>query len=244
MDNFYAGISAGILSTIICNPFDIIRINIQSNYKLNTLTFIKTKYTKYGLRYFYKGLGIGLLTIPSFWGIYFPLYEYNKNKISSPIAGYISGCISSTLTCPLWVIRQKIQTDNKFSIIKYYKNNNINIFYTGLFPTYLINLSFCIQMPIYEYLKNKYKNTTINIFLMTSFSKTIGSLCMYPFDTLRVLSRKNPNESFKNIIFNLNKNPILYYRGLPNYIIRSIPYHTATFCTFEYYKKYSRKRKI
>ena len=239
MNDFYAGISAGIASTLICNPFDIVRTNIQVNKNLSVISFIKTKYLQNGIRYFYNGIGIGLLTIPSFWSIYFPLYSKIKNyKLNTSIAAYISCNIAATITCPLWVIRQKIQLDNKFSLVNYYKTNPIGAFYTGLGTTYVINLGFGIQIPVYEYLKKQYSNTTVNIFLMTSISKIISSIVMYPLDTVRVLSRENPKASFKIIFINLNKDPKLYYRGLLNYIIRSIPYHTSTFCVFEYFKNH------
>ena len=40
----------------------------------------------------------------------------------------------------------------------------------------------------------------------------------------------------KEYINKLNKNPFMYYSGVSIYLFRSIPYHTSTFCTFEYIK--------
>lgn len=240
MSDFYAGLMSGLVSTFVCNPFDVIRINKQIGNKIN-----------YNLSFLYRGIGSGLITIPSYWSIYFYSYKQLKDKNKTQLSfinGYIASNISSTITCPLWFIRQKTQTFNiikteKFDFVKFYKKNGIKSFYNALGSTYIINASFLIQMPLYEKLKlNNKLNQTINndtfkIFLITSFSKTIASCVFYPIDTIRAIQRESVNDNYFKIIKNLNKNPINYYSGIIIYLIRSIPYHTTTFCTFEYFKK-------
>ena len=241
MSDFYAGLMSGLLSTCVCNPFDVIRINKQLSNKIN-----------YKLSFLYRGIFSGLITIPTYWSIYFYCYqklkEKNKNYYTSFINGYIASNISSTITTPLWFIRQKTQTmsleknDIIFNFVNYYRKYGIISFYNGLNTTYIINASFLIQIPIYEKLKENEKlnkiiqNDTLKIFLITSFAKTVSSCVFYPVDTLRAIKRES-KDSYYDIIKKLNKNPIKYYSGLKIYLIRSIPYHTTTFCTFEYFKK-------
>jgi hypothetical protein len=232
MNDFYAGLLSGLFSNIICNPFDVIRTNKQLNNKIY-----------YNISFLTRGLKSGIITIPTFWSIYFETYknlkEYNKTNYKF-LNGYLSSNIASTITCPLWFIRQKNQISDKFNVIDFYIKNGIKPFYNALFNTYLINSSFIIQIPVYEKLKidktisKKIKNDTIRIFLITSFSKIIASCVFYPFDTIRTLKRNNFNDSYLNIIKKLNKNPIKYYNGLYIYLIRSIPYHTSVFCSYEY----------
>lgn len=212
MSEIFPALCAGIVSTIVCNPLDVIRINYQIKNKIN--------YNIYSL---YKGLNYGIIAIPFFWSIYFPTYKTLKDSnLSTSISSYTASCISSTLTTPFWVLKQRVQTNKKI--------NDINLYnlYKGLIPTYIINLSFTVQMPIYEYLKNKTDTSTLNTFLNTSISKTISSLIFYPFDTIRVKIRNGEIINFINI-----KN---YYRGINLYLLRSIPYHTSLFCTYEYIK--------
>lgn len=230
-------IIAGSLATIVCNPFDIIRVNIQTK-NLYTQDAIKYIYNTRGIMGFYKGLLTGLLTIPAFWSIYFPFYENMKNSYSTPVSAYFSCCIASTITSPLWYVRQKHQTFTNFNTLNEIKTLKLQQFYSGLFSTYLINSNFMIQIPIFEQIKSSksFVSNPINIFLATTFSKICASIVTFPLENCRVLSRQYPMMSGKDIIIRLyNFNG--YYKGLSNYLLRSIPYHGVIFCTYEYLRQ-------
>ena len=232
-NDFYNGLYSGLLSTIICNPFDVIRTNKQLSNKIN-----------YDFKFLYRGIKISLITIPSFWSTYFSTYQILKNynnKYFSFLNGYISSNIASTLTCPLWFIRQKTQVMSNFNIFNFYKNNGIKVFYNSLLTTYLINSSFIVQIPLYEFLKKKELNNLLNdnlkIFSITAFSKTVASIIFYPLDTIRTQRRNFNNLNLIDIIHKLNSKPLNYYNGLSIYLLRSIPYHCITFCSFEFLNK-------
>lgn len=212
MEEVLPALGAGIVSTIICNPLDTIRVNYQLG---NTLNVLNTKYL-------YRGIQYGIIGIPTFWSIYFPMYKKLKNEINTPTAAYISCCTASTFTTPFWVLRQAAQCNKKINI-------NISNLYSGIFPTYLINLSFTVQMPIYEYMKSKVENNTFNVFVCTAVSKTVASCIFYPLDTIRARLRDG-----KSFVLSHASN---YYRGIFIYILRSLPYHVSVFCTYEYIKK-------
>tara|TARA_E500000178_G_scaffold355275_1_gene427306 strand:+ start:1462 stop:2184 length:723 start_codon:yes stop_codon:yes gene_type:complete len=233
--NFYNGLFSGIVSTIVCNPFDVIRTNKQLSNKI-----------KYDFKFLYRGIKTSLITIPSFWSIYFGTYNILKitnTETFSIFNGYIASSLASTITCPLWFIRQKTHVIPNFNIFEFYKNNGIKVFYNSLFTTYLINLSFTVQMPIYEYLKKKeeldkyFYNNNLKIFFITAFSKTVASIIFYPVDTIRTYRRNYNNSNIINIIKILNQKPLVYYNGLSVYLLRSIPYHSITFCSYEFLNK-------
>lgn len=225
---------AGSLATIICNPLDIIRINIQAK-NLSSIDAIRYIYKKNGIGAFYKGLGVGLVTIPSFWAIYFPCYENMKKTYNTSMSAYLSCCFASTVTCPLWYVKQKYQTFSKFDTIKEIKNLKLKQFYSGLTSTYLINSNFIIQIPIYEQIKlhPSFINNSFNIFLATSFSKICASIVTFPLENCRVISRQHSNLTIKETMIKLHYSN-RYYNGLTNYLVRSIPYYTIIFCTYEY----------
>jgi hypothetical protein len=238
--DFYCGLISGLVSNTICNPFDVIRTNKQLNNKIS-----------YNFTFLSRGILSGFITIPTFWSIYFESYnnlkQINQSKFNF-LNGYIASNIASTITCPLWFIRQKNHVNQNFNVFSFYKSNGILPFYNALFSTYIINASFIIQMPLYENLKkneiikNKISNDSLRIFLITSISKTVATCFFYPFDTIRTIKRNNHSECIIKIINKLNINPIKYYSGLNIYLMRSIPYHTITFCTFEYFKNSFKKK--
>jgi len=217
MDTLIPAISAGIVSSIVCNPLDVLRINKQINKKiiLNVNTC-------------FKGLSYGIYAITPYWALYFSIYEKLKkdDNLNIPLSAYISTCIASTITTPFWVIKQKAQTDKMHDIYKM----TYGQFYSGLIPTYILALTFTVQIPLYEYLKSKTNNSTFNTFINTSVSKTVASSIFYPLDTVRVVLRNGGNFSGMKIHH--------YYRGLGIYLMRSIPYHTSVFCTFEFVKNF------
>jgi len=212
MEEVIPALGAGIISTIICNPLDTLRINYQLKNNI-----------QFKLKYLYRGISYGIIAVPSFWTIYFPFYKKLKDTdLPKPIASYVSCCTASTFTTPFWVLRQRLQTG------KTLENMNFYNYYRGLFPTYIINLTFTIQVPLYEYLKDRSNNSTFNTFLNTAISKTIASCVFYPIDTIRAKLRNS--DPIRNIKI------IDYYRGINIYLLRSIPYHATVFCSFEFIK--------
>tara|TARA_B110001450_G_scaffold42652_1_gene38949 strand:+ start:55245 stop:55889 length:645 start_codon:yes stop_codon:yes gene_type:complete len=212
MEEILPGLGAGIVSTVICSPLDTIRINYQLGNKI-----------KWSTSYLYRGIQYGIIGIPIFWSIYFPMYKRFKNEINTPLAAYTSCCIASTFTTPFWVLRQAKQTNKKIEM-------NISNLYRGILPTYLVNLSFTVQIPLYEYMKSNVENNTFNVFVCTAVSKTIATCIFYPFDTVRARLRDG------NI--SIYSNASKYYRGISIYILRSLPYHVSVFCTYEYMKRF------
>lgn len=212
MEEVLPALTAGVVSTILCNPLDTLRVNYQLGNKL-----------KYNIKYMYRGIQYGILAIPTFWVIYFPVYKKLKDEeINKSLSAYVACCISSTFTTPFWSLRQAAQTNKKI-------NTSISNLYAGLLPTYLINLSFTIQIPVYEYLKSNCENNTFNTFICTAISKTLAACVFYPLDTIRARIRDGQ-------ISVLSRN-INYYKGISFYLVKSLPYHVSVFCTYEFVKK-------
>lgn len=230
-----AGTISGIAATIVCSPLDNLRINLQTQNSTYLDTF-KYIYKKKGILGFYNGVSWGIITIPTFWGIFFPTYEKLKstNMLYSGVSAYIACNLASTITSPLWYIRQKYCTFKTFNIINEIKNYRVLQFYSGLTSTYLINTNFIVQLPLYEFLsKQKDNKSTFDNFCITAISKTIASTFTFPIENIRAISRDNHTLSYKDIIHKII-NKKLYFKGYTNYLIRSIPYHGTIFCTYEY----------
>jgi solute carrier family 25 folate transporter 32 len=76
---------------------------------------------KEGPRGLFRGLGATMVTVPLFWGVYFPLYEETKHYVSKSYphahpslvhcgSAVFTGAVADVLCNPLFVIRTRLQT--------------------------------------------------------------------------------------------------------------------------------------
>ncbi len=90
-----AGLGSGTLSSIACAPLDLIRTRMQvvgdfksssssSKSKMintNIVQGLKDIIATDGIRGCFRGLCPTLMTVPTFWGLYFPSYEFLKKDL-------------------------------------------------------------------------------------------------------------------------------------------------------------------
>ncbi len=105
------GLVAGTCQVMITSPYEMIKINLQMNNKINysELANIKKLYT---------GVTACLLRDVPFSGIYFPLYWYLKESMElNPFyAGTLAGAPAAFLCTPADVVKTRMQTQRKTSI--------------------------------------------------------------------------------------------------------------------------------
>jgi solute carrier family 25 folate transporter 32 len=154
------------------------------------LNAVKTIYKEEGLRGFTKGARVAVVTVPIFYSMYFPLYEYmkkfwankfynNQGKFDAWV--YTFAATSSALLCdlvtnPMWVVRIRYQTEFiqsgsqkmdsfnlKKMILKLYKKEGVLVLFRGLIASLLGIPHVIIQFNGYEHLKKyfaKYYKTS------------------------------------------------------------------------------------
>lgn len=85
-----AGVGSGALSSIICAPLDLIRTRIQvmgsipsarNSLRVSIYCALRDVVAIEGIKGCFRGLGASLIVIPTFWGIYFPVYERMKSDL-------------------------------------------------------------------------------------------------------------------------------------------------------------------
>lgn len=119
-----AGVSAGLASTYLCYPLDLISTRLQSSdgsRRPSLLGVIRGVFAREGVRGFYGGLSANLIGSGCGWGLYFMSYEQAKSFIrqtsSSQSVGHAghfaaaaaAGAWTCTLTNPIWVIKTRMQ---------------------------------------------------------------------------------------------------------------------------------------
>lgn len=148
-----SGIGSGTLSSIICAPLDLVRtrmqvmgdlhrksneINVskeskfQSRPSVGLIQSLRDIVKADGLRGCFRGLSSTLMTVPSFWGIYFPLYEHMKKDLNYRVdhmnlaedqdkeavkhmvhmgSAIGAGAIADFFCNPMFVVRTRMQTE-------------------------------------------------------------------------------------------------------------------------------------
>lgn len=173
-----AGAGAGVVCTILCAPLDVTKIRMQvqgslgaKRYSAGVFASVKRIYVEEGLRGVFKGIGPALVTVPLFWGVYWPIYDRSKayfesNPAISVTGGHImaavtAGAIGDVITNPFWVVRTRIQTlalhsesriaanVSTVEMMKIiYQNEGWKAFYKGLGASFLGLSHVAIQFPL------------------------------------------------------------------------------------------------
>jgi solute carrier family 25 folate transporter 32 len=151
-----AGFGSGALSSIACAPLDLIRTRMQvmgdlksksagsanSSANVSILKGIRDIIKSEGIHGCFRGLGPTLMTVPTFWGLYFPLYDHLKkdlhrrgvgsdnsnNKSNNNIidgtdldrvpplvhmsAAILAGTCADFFCNPMFVVRTRMQTES------------------------------------------------------------------------------------------------------------------------------------
>ncbi|KAL3907781.1 MAG: hypothetical protein SGARI_003370 [Bacillariaceae sp.] len=87
-----AGVGSGALASVICAPLDLMRTRMQVwgdiSGQQTTRQAFQQILQKEGWKGMFRGLGATLVTVPLFWGVYFPLYDETKYYVSTNYPDY------------------------------------------------------------------------------------------------------------------------------------------------------------
>ncbi|CAF0762777.1 unnamed protein product [Adineta steineri] len=176
-NQFLAGLSGGVVSSVILHPFDLVKIRFQvtetkSLIQNSSLPYrprytslfdaFRTIYREKGLLHgLYQGVTPNVLGNGMSWGLYLFLYntidvlntnEYKRKNLTLKdriIYSTIAGVITISITNPIWVIKTRMCLQ--------YSDSKSNVYYKNMFD--------CIR-KIYklEGMKAFYKGLTPGIF--------------------------------------------------------------------------------
>ena len=250
MNNFTAGISSSLLSSIIVSPLDVLRTRNQAFniYNKGILTTLNNVFKKEGIKGWGRGLPGTILSTPFFWAVYLPFYEFLKENEWGVISRSIIASYTGSIVCnPLFVFKNRLQVisvqgGNIKNVIKDMKRLGLSSFRIGLPLTLFGNLQFTIKMPIYEHLKTypDYGYPNAKILASSIVGKTIANTIFYPHEVLRTIVRiDNTKRSIKEIVqYIMKKDGVKgFYRGFYFNTVRTVPFTCLTFFFYELFKK-------
>lgn len=173
-----SGAGAGFFCTLLCAPLDVAKVRLQiqgslglTKYTGGTVNVLRTIYAEEGIRGVFRGVGPALLTVPLFWGVYWPIYDRTKVFFQenhpdwSPPVAHLSAAVSAgvvgdVITNPFWVTRTRIQTlilhpemkvssMSTFQMMRnIYQQEGFTALYKGLGASFLGLSHVAIQFPL------------------------------------------------------------------------------------------------
>lgn len=233
--HFIHGAISGAVGVTMSHPFDTIKTCIQDK---------KPKPTNFkGL---YRGFTSPLFGVGLEKSIVFGVYTntkkaFEKNSLSVPIAGAVSGFCASFIVTPVEKIKILLQTGQQV------KMNQLTpkYMFQGLSATFTREtLGFAIYFSFYESMKRKlYQNniTTLGSFVLGGLSGSLAWCFIYPQDCIKTrMQAHSKNNKFLKVVKDIYTEGGLgrFYKGFGFALMRAVPLHAGTFMTMEMLKKY------
>ncbi|XP_003695777.1 mitochondrial 2-oxodicarboxylate carrier isoform X1 [Apis florea] len=180
MTFFCAGFLTGVTEAILINPFEVIKVQMQSNRKhisVSPSTIAVTRHILckqgFGLNGLNKGLSATIMRNAIFNSFYFGIYNSiipwlnKKNEYTSELflkftVGFISGTVASCMNIPFDVAKSRIQGPQEKiqykgtlqTIYLVYHREGFRALYKGLLPKILrLGPGGAIMLIVYEKMK-------------------------------------------------------------------------------------------
>ena len=253
LSTFLAGVGSGALASIICAPLDLIRTRMQVYSSISTSSttsivgMIQSTLAREGVTGCFRGLGATLVTVPLFWGVYFPLYDECKHVLSQNYphsnpavlhctSAVITGAMADVICNPLFVVGTRLQTQalhttTRLSMVQtavqLYQTSGYSIFWRGMTANLLGLSHVAIQFPAYEFLKETARQhrqdsmeTPLDLLLASGLAKMTASLITYPHEVLRSRMMDARSKTAPTLTGTLKS--ILEREGLPG-LYRGLP---------------------
>eukprot|EP00794_Sanderia_malayensis_P007164 gene7164-7971_t len=227
-----------------------------------------------GVRALFKGLAPNLVGVTPSRAIYFSVYAKTKKALKScgllhkdsklvPLfAGAAAGFSSNTVTCPVWVLKTRLQLDKRKggsslrdTIARLYRTEGLKGFYRGLLISYVGIAETSIHFVLYEHLKMKLRpcddqddetgkclGDFAQFIVAASASKIVSCTAMYPHEVVRTRLRQpavNGIKKYHSIVQTLRlvaaeEGIRGLYGGLGTQIARQIPNSATMFVMYEF----------
>lgn len=221
---------AGLTAALITQPWEVIITQVQIS-RQKPLPAARRIRQSQGWRGFFAGLRFNFATMPIFFGLYFPAYQYLKDQnISSAPAGVAASLMGSFIVNPFYVMKVREQNQlvykSNTSALDILRREGPRAFYKGYGLTMLKSADYAITMPLYETLK-QYVPTPI----ATAIAKAAAITITYPLEILRLRVRNQthqPTEIIKKITAQR-----AWYNGYATYLTKSASRAVIIFWIYE-----------
>lgn len=263
-ESIAGGISGGI-SSLLTSPLELIKTRIQSNksqiHQLQTnkniLLFswqcMRHVVQREGVLSLWKGTTPTLFgSIPSraiFFGVYCQSKDYFQNLSgysNSLISSFLGGIVSTTLTSPIWMIKTRMQLDEKKGVVSpllvlkdVVQKEGVKHLWKGIGASWLGVFETCTQWMILERLKQEQSipHDSSYILFYSALAKIIATTTWYPHEVIRTRMRER-NNKYRNLIHCFlqimrSESCSALYSGLSIQLLRVVPNFALTATLFD-----------
>lgn len=221
-----------------------------------------------GVNGLFKGLGPNLIGVAPSRAIYFFSYANMKkylNTVMNPDTPLVhigsaitAGVTACTLTNPIWLVKTRLQLDQKKDnsmtcrqcVKNIYEKEGVRAFYRGITASYFGVTETVIHFVLYEALKAHLLQTSENgverdrqasdflrFMAAGAISKTCATSVAYPHEVVRTRLREEGTKykSFLQTLYTVAKEEGFrgLYRGLFTQLVRQIPNTALMMSTYE-----------
>ncbi|CAL1610560.1 unnamed protein product [Knipowitschia caucasica] len=186
LGNLVAGLSGGVLSTLMLHPLDLVKIRFAVSDGLELrpkysgiFHCMRSVWQQEGLRGLYQGVTPNIWGAGASWGLYFFFYnaiksytrEGRQTELSATehlVSAAEAGILTLTITNPIWVTKTRLvlQYDAGSSgkqykgmvdaLVKIYRHEGVAGLYKGYVPGLFGTSHGALQFMAYEELKRDY----------------------------------------------------------------------------------------
>ena len=232
---FISGATLGFTKIMIGYPFDTVqsRMQVNKNLKFTELIYNGNK-SVFNL---YRGFELPLVASTLKRGTQYACFEkLNYITNSTYLSGFLAGGVSSIITNPVNVIKNKIQTGegNKNSSFKLLGNIiNERKLFKGLSQSILRDSLFSgMYLGVYGQCREYFPKNSYYYSISGFIAGSSTWVVMMPFDTYRTMIQAEKITNLKIV----RKNPFILWRGLSVMLIRSGPINMINMVFYEYIK--------
>ncbi|XP_004077651.1 mitochondrial folate transporter/carrier [Oryzias latipes] len=186
VENLIAGLSGGVVSTLVLHPLDLVKIRfavsdgleLRPQYR-GIMHCMKSVWALEGLRGLYQGATPNIWGAGASWGLYFFFYNaikgYTKEgrdtELSAGehlVSAAQAGILTLSITNPIWVTKTQLilqygsdPTSKQYkgmldALVKIYRNEGVPGLYRGFVPGLFGTSHGALQFMAYEELKRGY----------------------------------------------------------------------------------------
>eukprot|EP00026_Physarum_polycephalum_P014033 Phypoly_transcript_14500.p1 GENE.Phypoly_transcript_14500~~Phypoly_transcript_14500.p1 ORF type:complete len:292 (+),score=10.13 Phypoly_transcript_14500:98-973(+) len=258
-------------ATFVFHPLELVKTKLQAQDNEckgrirygGAIDACKMIWRLEGIRGFYYGLSPSLVANGISWGSCFFIYRYIQsghtkfNFVDQVIAASAAGILTTIVTNPVWVIKNRLQIQTSILHTKHYRGvsdafrtiwrvEGIKGFYAGLGMSLASNSHAAVQLVLLDRLcdfvdRSSWGGGFFTALTVGGVARLVASVLTYPLQTVRTRLQERPGgglryQGTKDAFGSIYRNEGIqgFYRGFAVSTARTIPQAAYTFALLNY----------